>query len=207
MDYITPERYAENVDARCSTEFHDQNIIGQALAQHLVAFVARADVLDQYKKFIFYGKKEENHDQIIDDYLALNPNVHRGFGSVHPDGPGAPSDGRDVPIKLSLQQQMMFHAILGLATEAGELVQAFIDGMGAMQNNVPIDDAFDLVNMREEFGDALWYLQLGLNSINSNLSECMTINDNKLERRYGPAFSSDRASNRDLDAERRELEG
>lgn len=204
MDYITNERYTENVVARCSNEYHDI-IPAIVTAANLASFAKEARILDVIKKALFYGKLDEDYQAEIDMVNVVRPRPANAedlpnFFGLYQDS--------DEPIVLNEMQIQLFHAILGIATEAGELVEAFIEGLSEVQTgNKSVEQAFDNINMREELGDVQWYVALGLNAINSGLSECMTINDNKLEKRYGPAFSSDRANERDLSAERQELEG
>lgn len=201
MDYISHEDYARNVEARRSKEYHpiiSPVIFGQPLGE----FHNLTDELDAIKKALFYGKRLSDIEHQMMDRLAPRPAHAEGL----PNYFGLVKETNE-PIVLSDDQLQIFHAILGIATEVGELVFGFISALSdVQQNKKPIDDAFDHVNMREEAGDVLWYVQLLLTAIKSNIPEAMTINDNKLERRYGPAFSAERANERDLDAERKELE-
>jgi NTP pyrophosphatase (non-canonical NTP hydrolase) len=95
----------------------------------------------------------------------------------------------------------LLHAMLGLCTEVGEFADAlkkyFIYGK-------PIDK----VNLSEESGDLLWYLALaanvpGMESISTNMER----NIAKLKARYGDKFSKHAALVRNLEAERKVLEG
>ena len=91
------------------------------------------------------------------------------------------------------------HAIFGLNSEAGELVEALCVSM--------LDqESLDKVNIVEECGDVLWYLALLLRSVGSTLDEAMEANINKLAKRYPEQFTTDAAINRDVDAEREGLE-
>lgn len=175
MDYITTSRYAENVLARCSTDFHGHLIDAEDFEDVLTNFIEWGHRLDRIKKALFYGKPFQF--ELNTDNLPV----------ITPMEPGDPCGNQ------------MTHAILGIASESVELCEALLAGFN---NPTSVDE----VNLREEFGDVRWYYTLGLDAIGSNDEECRTINDNKLEKRYGPAFSSDRANSRDLDAERKELE-
>lgn len=100
----------------------------------------------------------------------------------------------------SEQAQRLIHAMLGMATEGVEmieLVHAFF------VNSVSLD----IVAMQEEFGDAEWYRALFLDAVGQSHEANLMQNDAKLELRFGKTFTEDAANNRDLDAERRALEG
>jgi NTP pyrophosphatase (non-canonical NTP hydrolase) len=90
----------------------------------------------------------------------------------------------------------ILHAIIGICTEAGELSECITSG-----------NDMDEVNFKEELGDLMWYIALALHSIDSSITECLEINDAKLEKRFGKTFSEEAANNRDLDGERQVLEG
>lgn len=97
----------------------------------------------------------------------------------------------------------LLHAIMGVVTESGELMdvckRAFYYGKGK--------DAVDLVNIKEEFGDVLWYVALGLHACGASFEEVMETNINKLKARYPEKFSSTDAYDRNLEKERNILEG
>jgi len=196
MDYITPEQYATRVDARCSKEFHDKLLPGPVLAVILTELSECAQLMDVAKKALFYGKSDL---QTVVKYGVIAAR----FGWTPEDG----ILSADPPIAMPVDVQRTLHAIIGIITEAGELADAVITAFAKVQDKqCTIEDAFDHINLREEYGDVLWYTQLGLSTINSSIPECITINDNKLEKRYGATFAAERALHRDLEAERAELE-
>lgn len=96
----------------------------------------------------------------------------------------------------------MIHGIIGVATEAGELLEA----LEAMM----MGGDLDMVNLTEESGDVKWYLALlaglpapaGFNW-GDDEDRCIA----KLRRRFGDKFTTFDARNRDLVAERKVLEG
>lgn len=91
------------------------------------------------------------------------------------------------------------HGILGAATETGELLEAL--ALTLFDN-----EEFDLVNLKEEVGDVLWYLAIVAVRGGYTLSDCMIANILKLEARYGDEFTEERAIIRDLAKERGILE-
>lgn len=93
----------------------------------------------------------------------------------------------------------LLHAIIGVVSECGELIEEYVD---ARLNNRPMDK----VNLKEEFGDQLWYLAEGLRYCETTFEDSAETNINKLKARYPDKFTSEHAENRDLDAERQVLE-
>ncbi len=99
----------------------------------------------------------------------------------------------------SIENQRLLHAGIGLATEAGE----FLD---ALKKHVFYGKELDRVNLREEMGDIFWYCAIIADQLDVEFSEVMERNITKLKARYGEKFSEDKAVTRDLDTERQILE-
>ncbi len=93
----------------------------------------------------------------------------------------------------------LLHGSIGLATEVGEL-------QDAIKKHLIYGKSLDNVNIIEECGDALWYIALTLDAVNATMSDAMERNIAKLQKRYGEAFTQEKALNRDLEAERKVLE-
>jgi len=91
------------------------------------------------------------------------------------------------------------HAVIGVCTEAGELLEA-------MYNHKWKQKEFDLVNAKEEVGDIFWYLAILFRNHKWSIKSIWDRNIEKLTKRYGKKFSSEKAINRDTDAERIILE-
>lgn len=92
------------------------------------------------------------------------------------------------------------HAAIGMCTETGEL-------QDALKKYLFYGKTLDLTNVVEEFQDLLWYIAIGLDACGMTLEQAMERNIAKLKARYGEKFSSERALDRNLDAERAALEG
>lgn len=105
------------------------------------------------------------------------------------------------PVDLSSPHQDVdiLHAVIGLATEAGELLDPFKKAMF-------YGKTVDLVNTDEEIGDILWYVAIYLNARGLTFEQVMQQNIDKLRVRYPEKFTSEAAINRDLTAERDALE-
>ncbi len=94
----------------------------------------------------------------------------------------------------------LLHGAIGLCTEAGEL-------QDAIKKNLIYGIMIDRVNIIEEIGDLMWYCALVLDSQGSTFEDAMERNIAKLKVRFPDKFSFEAANVRDLDAERKALEG
>lgn len=94
----------------------------------------------------------------------------------------------------------LIHAVLGLSSEVGELADA-------LKKHIIYGKALDEINILEENGDLDWYQAVMLHAIKRSTSEAYDRNIAKLRARYGDAFDPQKALNRDLDKERKALEG
>lgn len=94
----------------------------------------------------------------------------------------------------------LLHYALGLCTEVGEL-------QDAIKKFVAYGKPIDRTNIKEELGDILWYHARMCALFGFSYEEVMQVNIDKLKKRYGEKFTEHAALNRDLDAERKILEG
>ena len=92
------------------------------------------------------------------------------------------------------------HMILGMQTEVAELADVF-------KRHIAYGKEIDLINVKEELGDALWYIANMCTLHGWDLRDIMDINIAKLQSRYPEKFTQDKALNRDLIEERRVLAG
>jgi len=100
---------------------------------------------------------------------------------------------------LGTLQLNNLHMILGLGTEVGELADVF-------KKELAYKNSLDLVNIKEEVGDIMWYLVNFCSLNNIDLEECLGINIAKLYARFPSKFSEEKAMIRNLQEERRILE-
>ncbi len=91
------------------------------------------------------------------------------------------------------------HCVIGMVTESAELMDAF-------KKHIFYGKALDEVNTKEEIGDIMWYIANFCRLKGYYLEEIMQTNINKLKVRYPEKFTNELADNRNLDAERKELE-
>ena len=92
----------------------------------------------------------------------------------------------------------LIHAVLGLASETGELADA-------LKKHIIYGAALDQLNLFEESGDTQWYLSLAVSALKAHLGDAMERNIAKLKARYGDKFTEHAALNRNLEAERAAL--
>ena len=91
------------------------------------------------------------------------------------------------------------HMIFGMVTEVAELADAY-------KKHWAYDKDLDMVNVKEEIGDVLFYISNFCKFNNINLGEVMYTNVEKLKARYPEKFTNENATNRDLETERQILE-
>lgn len=93
----------------------------------------------------------------------------------------------------------LLHAAMGIGTEAGELLDAF-------KRKLFYGKPLDVVNVKEEVGDIMWYIAILLRELDLDFEEILQLNIDKLRARFPDKFTETHALNRDLDAERKILE-
>jgi len=96
--------------------------------------------------------------------------------------------------QLDEETGRLLHAVIGISTEAGELLDALKKALYYKQ-------CLDLPNVEEEMGDILYYLAILANTLHVNLQYIMNQNEEKLKRRYPHGYTDHKAAHRDLDAE------
>lgn len=175
---MNDEQYTQHVLARASTQWHGEKMDFDMLKVVIEEFIEAGQRLDRVKKALMYGREFHYSDR-------------SGPFGVDTETPPVPE-----------HEQAIAHAILGVATEGVELVEALY---AYLFDNKP----FDLVNLQEEFGDVQWYRALGLQHVNQTHVENITQNDAKLEKRFGPVkdgFTYKAVNERDIEGERAVLE-
>lgn len=103
---------------------------------------------------------------------------------------GRCKEGAAIRTSLTDAQAHMLHMALGVAGEAGEIVDA-------VKKAAIYQKPLDLQNVKEEIGDVLFYLQGLCNATGLTLDQCMTDNVEKLSKRYhSGAYSDQQAQER-----------
>jgi len=89
----------------------------------------------------------------------------------------------------------LLHATIGIITEAVEFAEHLNDALFNFSE-------VDIVNLREEAGDLMYYQAMLFNVIDTDFAEVAALNNAKLTARYGSAFTAGAAINRDIEKER-----
>lgn len=93
----------------------------------------------------------------------------------------------------------ILHAAIGCVTESGELLDA-------LKKQMYYGRELDVVNVKEEAADILWYLAILFDELGTDFETEQERVIDKLKSRFPDKFTEDNAYNRDLEAERKTLE-
>jgi len=174
--------YVAEATLTLSNQFHTDKVNPGAFVTRMRAAISAGDALDECKKSLFYGRdfkipppSDAEADTIWREMLT----------ALHPDPKTA---------------EHILHGVIGLATEASELLEAVYKAMTKNR-------ALDLVNVVEEVGDAKWYMAVLAKACGFAWGEDEAINIAKLRARFPNAFTEHDANNRNLATERTVLEG
>lgn len=173
-----PFDYEKEAAVTMSEEFHGDLVPALAFRYALGNAIGAIQELDRIKKALFYGRKYLHFQK---DFLSGCEQFLSEFAS----------DQRAINI---------IHGILGVATEAGEMLELLRDVINGNKE-------FDALNMREECGDNLWYLALLARELGETLSGIQRANIAKLRTRYPNKFNEFDANHRNLDEEKNALNG
>lgn len=173
------------------TESHPEKVQFDpvTLVRIIQAYIHAGRLLDMVKKNVFYKKPIDAAKWESSTHLLAEAGRRLDNGDyvqlLNPDS-------------VINVNPRVFHAVIGIATEATELVEAL---------NKAFECDIDYVNIAEEIGDLSWYQAILVDATDSNWDEILERNIAKLRKRYPEKFTSDNAINRDLEAERNILEG
>lgn len=178
-------KYEIECRATKSDAFHGDKLSRVDFLNVCGAVAAACGALDAVKKSLFYGR--EYPHQLGNNIHASAAGVVMGWKDTVDMHAIPPHEAVDI-----------VHAILGKATEAGELLELLIQTIKT--------NRFDSVNFIEEIGDGQWYDAIGVAAVGKTFEDAQTVNIAKLKERYIDKFTAFYALNRDLIAEREVLE-
>lgn len=166
----------------------------QALMYALDAFVAAGEILDGFKKAIYYRNPKKLNETLSDYAEALEEHARQLRKLA--------SKATMETTKLNINPRV-FHGVVGIATESAELASA-------LSNYIETGD-LDPVNIQEEMGDGAggtnsWYAAILHDALNLDPQETMRKNIDKLRARYPEKYDDTLAEKRDLQTERKILE-
>ena len=96
-------------------------------------------------------------------------------------------------------KERLIHAQMGMQTECAEFADA-------LKKSLFYGKTLDVVNLREELGDLMWYMAIAMDELGTDFQTEADRVIRKLKTRYPEKFTEDDAINRDLDSERKILE-
>lgn len=168
--------------------------------------IASSEILDGFKKQIYYGKEEKLVKHTLPALQKISELVQYAatllVGHVQPDGSVVTTDEKGNPIAglhlgTEIPESPTLHCLLGIITESGEIGEIMLkalDGQG-----------IDPVNLQEEMADINWYQAVANKHQNLDFYQGLTNNANKLRLRFPNKFTEEDADNRNLEAEREQL--
>lgn len=168
-------------------------INGNFLLRVLSIFNDSASMLDCIKKNVVYGKSMD-----WDNIRILLQNIYSQSDILISDTEDLGTWYESTAMKIDVNPRM-FHALLGICTEAGEIGEV-------LDRGIKDCGQLDTVNILEEFGDIDWYKAIAFDEMGVDPHDPLEAIINKLQLRYPNKFASDAAINRNLEAERKSLE-
>jgi len=180
--------YQQQALLTASTSFYGNRVTAMALRQGLRNFIDAANQLDKIKRALFYG---------AGDAIGMTNSVGAvtcgwALTELSEDFDGDPEANYR-------KAELLIHAIVGNAGEAGELAEALFT---AIFSERPVDP----LNVKEEAGDIKWHLALLAEVFGYAYGEEDEANIAKLRERFGKKFAEYDAINRNLGVERAALE-
>ncbi|KKN19523.1 hypothetical protein LCGC14_0944830 [marine sediment metagenome] len=184
------EQYVRDA-TRTESRIDEVKVNRKFLVDVLTLFVSAGNMLDQIKKHVFYGKEYRTTKLNLDRFV-----IKACVDTMVVESAEA---GLDEETTIDVDPRL-FHAIVGLATEATELTEALANTL--IGSNTELDG----INILEELGDLNWYEAIAIDTLNGDFENVLATNIDKLRERFPEKFTSDNAINRDVDKERALLE-
>ena len=178
------QQYVKNA-TRTESKLEVINTNYSNLMDAMTIFVKAGNLLDMIKKNIFYGKSI-NPDDWEENFMSI-------FNITIQDT--TLKSGHET---LEINPRL-FHALIGIATESTELIEAIV-------NSITTHQDIDHINVLEEIGDIGWYTAIAIDATGGNWEDVLDTNIKKLKARYPDKFTSDNAINRNTHNERKILE-
>jgi NTP pyrophosphatase (non-canonical NTP hydrolase) len=180
--------YLAESERTASASFHGDLVDFNKFLEALSKCMTAAEELDRYKKLLFYG--EDARKNRFGDVKQLGK--FNGWAIIE----SLTGSACERP-----KAEQAVHAILGIATEAGELIEALFIALAD-----PESGGLDFVNTLEEVGDLQWYEAMLCRITGKTFDEVQRTNIAKLRQRFPDKFNETAANVRDLEKERAILE-
>lgn len=143
-----------------SDSFHTELVPPAMLAAAIQYRMASVPYLDGIRKTIFYGKE-----------LPISTRQFFGYSETGATYENISGD--------------LLHALLGIDTEAAELLKLMSNTLGPVDNDKVLD----------ELGDVIWFVNLALFAIGKTWEEVQQHNIDKLRLRFPEKFTEELAQN------------
>jgi hypothetical protein len=176
--------YVAEAHLTASPHFYGDRVPLAHFAAVLQDSIDALSALDRIKKALFYGRDLGPLALGVRD-TSQNCAKLPDWISSHPEE--------------DEKARNIIHAIIGKATEAGELLEL-------LHKTAVNGEAFDVANAGEEVGDGFWYDALLARACGLTFDGIQRTNIAKLRHRFPDRFTEYDANNRDLFGERRILE-
>lgn len=160
----------------------------------LRVYINLGEILDAYKKNIFYNKDKKLKEEYIERLTQINVQIALLMRQGLSETPKTPSEN---------VTSRVFHGILGIMTESAELAEILHKSL--VDSTIKIDP----IHIQEELGDGMalgWYPAILHDALNLDPKDTLRKNIAKLKVRFPEKYTDEHADNRDLVAERSELE-
>lgn len=178
--------YVAEANLTLSDQFHGE-LVSKAIWTKVINDAIEAlNNLDKVKKTLFYGRDnnlnpvegQRDISDLPDKLVAANVAIEHGLSRP--------------------EAERYIHGVIGLATEAGEMLEGLRDAING--------NAIDRVNIKEEVGDAKWYMAILAPVARFIWGDDEYTNIDKLRLRFPDNFTEYDANNRNLEGERAILE-
>ena len=178
--------YVNEATLTLSSQFHGELVSEANFTKAINGAIEAVTQLDKVKKTIFYGR--DNNLNPVDGQKDVSDLPARLV-----EANSAIENGLTIE-----EAENYIHGVIGIATEAGELLEALRDAING--------NAIDRVNIKEEIGDAKWYMAILAKVARFVWGDDERVNIAKLRARFPDKFTEYDAVNRNLDNERAILE-
>lgn len=187
LNNLKPFDYVAEANLTLSPQWHGDKVAKSYFVNAMLDSIQALQRLDKVKKTLFYGK--DNSIEPVEGRKSIADLPERVLNAIPP---------YPRSVAKSADAINLIHAIVGIATEAGEMLEALRDAING--------DEFDLVNLEEEIGDCKWYMAIASKVAGFQWGDDERKNIAKLRARFPDRFTEYDANNRDLVVERAILE-
>lgn len=173
------DQYQREAHVTASTSFYGDFVCTKELLEKLDIAIAAIAEVDKVKKQLFYGRNIE------------------GLRTIHM--PVA-------DINMSVAEQNITHALIGVGTEGGECLELLRDFITNKVRSGAMAYGYSHAKVMEELGGAMWYIPIGAQAMGLTMERVAELNIAQLRKRYAGKFDAYEANNRDLAAENKVME-